>query len=63
MRREPFGFSTITWEFTYSLSSLTGLMMSILVILSSAAFNLFIKAIGIFLLGLSTGGTEGSTVM
>ena len=55
IHREPFGFSTITWEFSYSVSSLSGLLMPILVILFSSTFNLFFNAKGIFLGGLITG--------
>ena len=55
MRRELFSFSTITWEFTYSINSQTGLMIPILVILSTSAFNLFFNAKRIFLGGLTMG--------
>ena len=51
------GFSTITREFTYSVGSQTGLMMPILVILSSSNFDSFFREI--FLAGvIIPGGTE-----
>ena len=51
-----------TNAFTHSVASLTGLMMPILVILSSSAFNLFFNVKEIFLEDWSW-ETEGSTVM
>ena len=48
MRREPFGFSTITSEIIHSVGSLIGLKIPILVILLTFAFNFFFYATGIF---------------
>ena len=41
MHRKQFGFSTITWKFNHSIGSLSGLIMTILVILSSSVYNGF----------------------